>query len=60
MKKTNIRIKDITLVDQINAIERIVSSYFVDGEYTPYYADQALVVAIVDNFIDGVYSPSTK
>ena len=40
MKKTNIRIKDITLVDQINAIERIVSSYFVDGEYTPYYADE--------------------
>ena len=35
MKKTNIRIKDITLVDQINAIEVIVSSYFVDGEYTP-------------------------
>lgn len=54
MKKTNIRIKDITLADQINAIERIVSSYFVDGEYTPYYADQALIVAIVDNFIDGV------
>ncbi len=54
MKKTNIRIKNITLVDQINAIERIVSSYFVDGEYTPYYADQALIVAIVDNFIDGV------
>lgn len=54
MKKTDVRIKDITLADQINAIERIVSSYFVDGDYTPYYANQALIIAIVDNFIDGV------
>lgn len=54
MKKTNVRIKDITLADQINAIERIVSSYFVDGDYTPYFVNEALIIAIVDNFIEGV------
>lgn len=54
MKKTDVRIKDITLNDQIAVIERVVDSYFVDGDYTPYYAEQALIVAIVDNFIEGV------
>ena len=55
MKKDNVRIKDnITIVDKIRAIEDIVSSYWTDGEYTPYYSDMATVIAIVENFITGV------
>ena len=35
MKKNNVRIKNnITLTDEINAINGIVSCYFTDGEYT--------------------------
>lgn len=55
MTKNDVRIKDnITIVDKIRAIEDIVSSYWTDGEYTPYYADMAMVIAIVENFITGV------
>lgn len=55
MKKNNAKIKDvITVIDEINAIESIVSSYFVDGEFTPYYSEMQCVIAIVENFIDGV------
>ena len=55
MTKNDARIKDnITIVDKIRAIEDIVSSYWTDGEYTPYYSDMATVIAIVENFITGV------
>lgn len=55
MTKNDVRIKDnITIVDKIRAIEDIVSSYWTDGEYTPYYSDMATVIAIVENFIAGV------
>ena len=55
MTKNDVRIKDnITIVDKIRAIEDIVSSYWTDGEYTPYYSDMATVIAIVENFITGV------
>lgn len=55
MKKNNPRIKEnITLADQINAIERIVSSYFEDGDYTPYYYNVAAITSIALDFIDGV------
>ena len=55
MTKNDVRIKDnITIVDKIRAIEDIVSAYWTDGEYTPYYADMATVIAIVENFITGV------
>ena len=55
MKLENPKIKDnITIVDKISAIESIVSYYFTDGEYTPYYAEIAKVNAIAMYFLDGV------
>lgn len=54
MKKNNMKIKNITLVDQINVIEMIVNSYFTNGRYTPYYAEHSAIFAIVENFIEGV------
>lgn len=55
MKKDNVTIKsDITIVDEIAAIESLVSYYFTDGEYTPYYADMAKVTVVAENFLDGI------
>ena len=55
MKKDNVRVKsDITIVDEITAIESMVSYYFTDNEYTPYYADMAKVTVIAENFLGGV------
>lgn len=55
MIKDNMRIKEsITLHDRINAIETIVSFYFMDGDYTPYYKDEGEISAVIRNFIDGV------
>lgn len=55
MRKDNVRVKsDITIVDEITAIESMVSYYFTDNEYTPYYADMAKVTVIAENFLDGV------
>lgn len=55
MELNNLRIKrDITLSDKIKVIESIVSSYFTNGIYTPYYAKQAKVIAIAYNFLEGV------
>ncbi len=55
MKKDNVRVKsDITIVDEITAIESMVSYYFTDNEYTPYYVDMAKVTVIAENFLDGV------
>lgn len=61
MKKNNPRIKEnITIVDRINVIESIVSSAFTYNEkdntyeYTPYYMDMAEIIAIADNFLEGI------
>lgn len=55
MKKNNVRIKNnITITDKINAINSIVSCYFTDGEYTPYYLEMAQVIASVTYFMEGV------
>ena len=55
MKKGKIEIKkNISMVDKINAINLIVSSYFTNGEYTPYYSDMAQVMAVVTYFIEGI------
>lgn len=55
MIKENMRIKDnITLMDKVNAVESIVSSYFQDGDYTPYYAEMAEIIAVVTYFIEGI------
>ena len=55
MLKENMRIKEnITLMDKIDAVESIVSSYFQNGDYTPYYADMAEIIAVVTYFIEGI------
>ena len=55
MKKGKIEIKkNITMVDKVNAINLIVSSYFTDGEYTPYYSDMAQVKAVMTYGIEGI------
>lgn len=55
MKKNNVRIKNnITLTDKINAINGIVSCYFTDGEYTPYYSEMAQAIASVTYFMEGI------
>ena len=55
MKKNNVKVKEnITMVDKVNAINLIVSSYFTDGEYTPYYSDMAQVMAVITYFIEGI------
>lgn len=55
MIKDNMKIKEsITLQDRINAIETIVSFYFMDGDYTPYYKDEGEISAVIRNFIDGI------
>ena len=54
MKKTNLKIKDeITLLDKINAINGIVESCFIDGEYTPYYLEKSLVEYIAIFCMEG-------
>ena len=55
MKKDNFRIKEnITMVDKVNAINLIVSSYFTNGEYTPYYSKMAEVMAVITYFFEGI------
>lgn len=59
MIKNNPRIKEnISFIDEINAIETIVSSYFTEKdnivEYTPYYSQMSTFFAIIENFLDGV------
>lgn len=55
LKKDNVRIKEnISFVDKVNVIKEIVISYFVAGNYTPYYRERATVIAIVNNFIEGI------
>ncbi len=54
MKKTNLKIKDeITLLDKINAINGIVESCFLDGDYTPYYLEKSLVEYIAIFCMEG-------
>lgn len=55
MKKENVKIKsNITIVDEISAIQSIAEYYFTDGEYTPYYADMAKITVVAQNFLDGI------
>lgn len=61
MKKNNVRIKEnISFVDIITAIESIVPQYFTynevtgETEYTPYYSEMAIKIAMVKYFMEGV------
>ena len=54
MKKMNLKIKDeINLIDKINAINGIVESCFLDGDYTPYYLEKSLVEYIAIFCMEG-------
>ena len=54
MKKNGLKIKEeITLLDKINAINGIVESCFLDGEYTPYYLEKSLVEYITIFCMEG-------
>lgn len=55
MKKNNVRIKEnITWDDIVDAIERIVESYFIGDTYTPYAAEISKTVVTVQFFIEGI------
>lgn len=55
MIKNNPRIKNnITIVDEISVIKTVVDSYFTNNEYTPYYAERAMVIGIALNFLEGI------
>lgn len=54
MKKNGLKIKEeITLTDKINAINAIVDSCFLDGEYTPYFLEKSLVEYIAIFCMEG-------
>lgn len=54
MIKDNLRVKtNITMDDQIAVIEAIVSSYFVGGDYTPWFSSTAEIIAVAKYFITG-------
>lgn len=55
MKKTDMKLKEsLTLAEKVMAIERIVSSNFMDDGYTPYYHKLGQITAIIRYFIDGI------
>lgn len=55
MIKTDLRIKEkITFQDKKNAINEILESNFVDGNYTPYYQKHGEIVGIAFNFLEGI------
>lgn len=55
MKKNNPRIKEnITMVDKANVIDSIVSSYFTDGEYTPYFVEMSTKIAVALYCMEGI------
>lgn len=55
MVKNNVQLKDgLSIVDRINMTRYITEGYFIDGEYTPYYADINKAIAFFRYCIDGL------
>lgn len=55
MIKNNVQLKDgLSIVDKINMTRYIVNGYFIDGEYTPYYADINKAIAFFKYCIEGL------
>ena len=55
MIKNNIQLKDgLSLTDKINMTRYIVGGYFVNDEYTPYYASINKIVAFFRYCVDGL------
>lgn len=55
MKKTVMKLKEsLTLTEKVMAINKIVSSNFMDDDYTPYYDKLGRITTIIRYFIDGI------
>lgn len=55
MKKTAMKLKEsLTLTEKVMAINNIVSSNFMDDDYTPYYDKLSRITTIIRYFIDGI------
>lgn len=55
MKKTDMRLKEsLTLTEKVMAINNIVSSNFMDDDYTPYYDKLGRITTIIKYLIDGI------
>lgn len=55
MKKTAMKLKEsLTLTEKVMAIKNIVSSNFMDDEYTPYYDKLGRITTIIKYLIDGI------
>lgn len=46
--------ESLTLTEKVMAIKNIVSSNFMDDDYTPYYDKLGRITAIIRYFIDGI------
>lgn len=55
MKKTDMKLKEsLTLTEKVMAINNIVSSNFMDDDYTPYYDKLGRITTIIKYLIDGI------
>lgn len=55
MKKTAMKLKEsLTLTEKVMAINNIVSSNFMDDDYTPYYDKLGRITTIIKYFINGI------
>lgn len=55
MKKTDMKLKEsLTLTEKVMAIKNIVSSNFMDDDYTPYYDKLGRITTIIKYLIDGI------
>ena len=55
MKKTAMKLKEsLTLTEKVMAINNIVSSNFMDDDYTPYYDKLGRITTIIKYLIDGI------
>lgn len=55
MKKTAMKLKEsLTLTEKVMAIKNIVSSNFMDDDYTPYYDKLGRITTIIKYLIDGI------
>ena len=55
MIKNNVKVKDrLSMDEKINATIYLTSSYFIDGEYTPYYRELSDIVVFFKYAVEGL------
>lgn len=55
MIKNNVKVKDrLSMDEKINATIYLTSSYFIDGEYTPYYREISDIVVFFKYAVEGL------